>query len=153
MKKKNFVKIFLVTALGILTMACNNDDPAPLPEPIQKLIQKEWKINEITVPKETNEGDSSILKSCSNDDIVHFYSSGTFKFDDGTNKCDSSVFYYSEGYWGYDLIKDSIQLASTKPAEYISWKVQTLNDSVLKVIYTDSLNPAKKLTKTISFKH
>ena len=155
MKKQNLVKIFFTfLTASVLLMACNSTDPAPLPEEIQKLIQNNWKINDITTPKKTAPGgDSSILLSCMNDDLSLFGSNGIFELQDGTAKCDSTTFYYSKGYWGYDLVNDSVQLAVVNPAsKYISWKVVTLNDSVLKVTYIDSLIPANKITKTISFK-
>jgi len=155
--KQNSIAKFFATAFtgGILLMACNNNtDPAPLPAPVQKLIQNDWKITEITVPKATEPGeDSSISKDCTTDDIIKFYITGTYDFQDGTVKCDSTIFNYSKGYWGYDLTKDSVQIAIISPASrYVSWKVLTLNDSVLKVTYIDSLDVANKVTKTISFK-
>ncbi|QEC66016.1 hypothetical protein FRZ67_01360 [Panacibacter ginsenosidivorans] len=154
MKKQNLLALAIISLSSILLLlACNTPDPAPLPEKIQKLIQTNWKINEITVPKKTGSGDSSILLSCMNDDLTLFGSNGVFELQDGTLKCDSTNFYYSKGYWGYDLNNDSVQLAVITPAsKYISWKVLTLNDSVLKVTYIDSLVPANKITKTISFK-
>lgn len=153
MKRKKlayFISVGLI--LSLLTIACNNPDPAPIPEKIQKLIQTNWKIKDITVPKEALTGDSSIITSCTNDDLVVFGSNGVFDFQDGTVKCDSTAFNYSKGYWGYDLNNDSIQLAVVTPASrYVSWKVITLNDSVLQVKYIDSLLPANKILKTISF--
>jgi hypothetical protein len=156
MNRKSIAKFFAAAiAGGVLLMACNNNtDPAPLPVPVQNLIQNDWKITDITVPKVTEPGgDSSIRKDCTADDIIKFYITGTYDFQDGTVKCDSSIFSYSKGYWGYDLTKDSVQIAMISPASrYVSWKVITLNDSVLKVTYIDSLDVANKITKTISFK-
>jgi len=155
MKKQNLVKIFFAAfTAGLFLIACNTADSVPLPAEIQKLIQNNWKINDITIPKKAAPGgDSSILLSCMNDDLALFGSNGIFELQDGTAKCDSAAFYYSKGYWGYDLDNDSVQLAVVIPAsKYISWKVVTLNDSVLKVTYIDSLTPANKTIKTISFK-
>lgn len=155
MKEKRLFKfLFIVAAGSMIMMACNNTDPVPLPEKLQKLIQTNWKINDITVPKKTAPGgDSSILQTCSSDDMILFGANGIYDFQDGTAKCDSSIFNYSKGYWGYDLDNDSVQLAVITPvAKYVSWKVLTLNDSVLKVTYTDSVVPANKIIKTVSFK-
>ena len=134
-------------------MACNKDDnPAPVPDKVKKMMF-DWKITNITTPKKNQpEVDSVILKTCMSDDIIRFNATG-FDFQDGTTKCDSSIFYYSKGGWAYKLVEDSIQLGATTPAKYLSWKVITLNDSILMVKYTDSLNPANKISKTISFKH
>lgn len=155
MQKKHLLKCLLITAAGTMAMmACNNTDPVPLPEKLQKLIQTDWKINDITVPKKTAPGgDSSVLLPCSGDDLILFGANGIYDFQDGTNKCDSGIFNYSKGYWGYDLENDSVQLAVITPtAKYVSWKVLTLNDSVLKVTFIDSVVPANKIIKTISFK-
>ena len=151
-KHKLAYSCFLILLVSILSVACNNPDPAPIPEKIQKLIKADWKIKNITVPKNSSSGDSSILNTCTSDDLITFGSNGVFDFQDGTVKCDTTSFNYSKGYWGYDLNNDSIQLAVITPASrYVSWKVQTLNDSVLQVNYIDSLTPANKILKTILF--
>jgi len=155
MKKQNLVKnFFAFIATGTILIACNTSDPAPLPEELQKLIQNDWKIVDITTPKKAAPGgDSSIRLACMDDDLILFGANGVYELRDGTAKCDSATFYYSNGYWGYKLDTDSIQLATLTPAsKYFAWKVLTLNDSVLKVTYMDSINPANKILKTISFK-
>ena len=153
MKKQNIFK-FLTAALlsSTLFLACNKDNDIPMNPTVQKLLFN-WKITAITTPKKNNPSvDSSILKTCTSDDIIKFSTSG-FDFQDGTTKCDSTVFPYSKGGWDYKQAGDSILLGATTPAKYMSWKIVTINDSVLQVRYIDSLNPAAKLTKTISFKH
>ena len=152
MKKLVISKYFLVALIGLSFMqACDKNDDAPqIPDKVKKLMFN-WKITGITTPSEAGT-DSSISKTCMTDDLVKFTQAG-FDFDDGATKCDSTLFYYSKGQWAYKLADDSIQLAALTPAKYISWKVVLLNDSIMKVKYTDSLNPAKKLVKTVSFKH
>ncbi|MBG9377611.1 hypothetical protein I5907_15305 [Panacibacter sp. DH6] len=155
MKKQKLVRYLAVSVLaGLAFGACKNPDPEPLPEKVQKLIQTDWKIVDITTPKkETPGGDSSLLSACMTDDMTLFGANGVFELRDGTVKCDSTVFNYSNGYWGYKTDVDSIQLAIVNPASrYVSWKVLTLNDSVLKVTFIDSTVAANKITKTISFK-
>ena len=155
MKKQKLVKYLAVSVLaGLAFGACKNPDPEPLPEKVQKLIQTSWKIADITTPKkDAPGGDSSLLSACMADDLTLFGANGVFELRDGTIKCDSTVFNYSNGYWGYKTDVDSIQLAIVNPSsKYISWKVLTLNDSVLKVTYIDSAVAANKITKTISFK-
>jgi hypothetical protein len=153
MKKTNIVKLlaglFCCTAIFV---ACSKDPVDTTPAKVKKLMF-DWKITAISVPKSgAPTTDSSLLKACMSDDIVRFNSTG-FDFQDGASKCDTSIFYYSKGAWVYDLAADSIKLGATNPIKYRSWKVITLNDSILKVKFVDSLNPANKLTKTISFKH
>jgi hypothetical protein len=146
-----FVALF-VTAAVVLT-ACKKDDDNPVPGPVAKLMFN-WKITDISTPKANDPAtDSTLLKPCMADDIIKLSNTG-FDFQDGANKCDSTIFNYSKGGWAYKTTGDSIQLAATSPAaKYTSWKIVTLNDSILKVRYTDSTNPAKKILKTISFKH
>ena len=140
---------FCCTAVFV---ACSKDPVDNTPDNVKKLMT-DWKITAVSVPKAgTPDTDSSLLKTCMGDDIIRFNAAG-FDFQDGTNKCDSSIFYYSKGSWAYDLAADSIKLGATNPVKYRSWKVITLNDSILKVKFVDSLNPANKVTKTISFKH
>ncbi len=152
--QKNIVK-FLVAAMvsSALFMACKKDDNVtPVPDKVKKLMAT-WKISSITTPKINQPAvDSIISKACMSDDIILFNNAG-FDFKDGTAKCDSSVFHYAKGSWVYQLTTDSIQLNATAPAKYVSWKVIILNDTLLQVKYTDSLNPANKVSKKISFKH
>ncbi|MDO9373360.1 MAG: hypothetical protein V4725_09480 [Bacteroidota bacterium] len=149
-------KFYLLLSLGILAnvilQSCKKDDnPAPVPPKVQKLLY-DWKIISITTPKVGQATDSSLLKGCMADDLIKFSLTG-FDFQDGATKCDSSVFYYSKGNWSYNLASDSLQLGATTPSKYVSWKVVTLNDSIMQVKYTDSSNVLKKIVKTISFKH
>lgn len=153
MKKPGILNFLTaVVCCTALFAACKNNDTDPVPDKVKKLMQ-DWKITAISVPKSgAPETDSSLLKTCMADDIVRFNSAG-FDFQDGANKCDTSIFYYSKGNWAYDLGTDSIRLGATNPVKYRSWKVILLNDSVMRVKFIDSTNPASKLTKTISFKH
>ena len=154
MNKKNIAKLFAIILLsaGIL-QACKKDDNPPIvPDKVKKLLF-DWKITAITTPKVGQpDVDSALIKACMSDDIIRFNNTG-FDFQDATTKCDSTVFPYSKGNWAYDLTKDSIQMLATTPAKYLSWKVITLNDSIMQIRYTDSLNPTKQISKTISFKH
>ncbi|MFT3683033.1 MAG: hypothetical protein QM791_22425 [Ferruginibacter sp.] len=153
MKKRSIVKM-LAAALccSIVFLACKKDDPDTTPVKV-KMLLFDWKIDSISVPKAAQPTvDSTLKKTCMSDDVIRFSKSG-FDFQDAASKCDSSIFFYAKGGWAYDLTKDSIKLNATNPSKYLSWKVVTLNDSLLKVRFTDSFNPAKKLVKTIVFKH
>lgn len=152
MNKMTIVKSFLIllTASTILT-SCDKDDDVT-PDPAARL-KFDWKIVDITTPKVNQPAtDSSLLKACMSDDIVKFSNAG-FDFQDGAAKCDSTIFPYAKGSWQYDLSNDSLRLAPTSVGKYMSWKITKLNDSVLTVRYTDSTNPAKKIAKSIYFKH
>lgn len=155
MKKQIVGFLTLAIAGSILFVACNKDNSDnPLPAQVVKLTKSGWKINSITRPKISDPTqDSVISKTCASDDSIGFSLQGNYEFSDGATKCDSTIFPYSKGAWLYDLVKDSIRMATSAPAgKYYSWKVLALNDSVLKVNYTDSTVPASKFTKTVLFK-
>ena len=152
MIKNNLLKFFVLSiAASLIMMACKKDKS---PDNSKELKMRfNWKITSITTPKVGQPTtDSSIYKACMSDDVIKFTNSA-FDFEDGTTKCDSTIFNYAKGNWKYKIAGDSIQLFATSPAKYTSWKVVTLNDSVLQVRYTDSVVPTKKISKTISFKH
>lgn len=152
MIQSKILKLIAVTLTASAIMMACKKDPDPVPDKASKLMFN-WKITNITTPKVGQPNtDSTLLKDCMSDDLIKFTSTG-FDFQDGTSKCDSSIFHYAKGAWAYKIAADSIQLSSTTPAKYTSWKVITLNDSILQVRYTDSTNPANKINKTISFKH
>jgi len=154
MKQNNFLKsIAVIVTSCLILVSCKKDDNIPsVPDKASKLMFN-WKITNITIPKAGQPAtDSTIYKTCMSDDIIKFTNTG-YDFQDGTIKCDSTIFHYSKGSWAYKIATDSIQLSSTAPVKYASWKVIILNDSILQVKYTDSINPANKVNKTISFKH
>ncbi|RYZ99602.1 MAG: hypothetical protein EOP47_16335 [Sphingobacteriaceae bacterium] len=154
MIQNNITKFIAMLVTGGALLAACKKDGDPLGDKISK-IKQSWKITAISTPKAGQPNvDSSLLKACTTDDIIQFTNTG-FDFKDGATVCDSTVFGYAKGVWAYKLTGDSIQLQTTAPtpAKYIAWKVVTLNDSVMQVRYTDSTNPAKKILKTVSFKH
>ncbi len=152
MIKTSFLKFITVTVTACaMLVGCEKDDK-PVPSKASKLVFN-WRITNITTPKIGQPStDSTLFKACMSDDVIKFTNTG-FDFQDGTTKCDSTIFNYAKGTWGYKVAGDSIKLSSTAPVKYTSWKVIILNDSILQVRYTDSANPAKKISKTISFKH
>lgn len=154
MIKNNITKFIALFVTGsALLVACKKDDD-PIGDKVSK-IRQNWKITAISTPKVGQPTvDSSLLKPCTTDDIIQFTNNG-FDFKDGAAACDSTIFGYAKGIWAYKSTGDSIQLQTTAPtpSKYIAWKVVTLNDSVMQVRYTDSTNPAKKIVKTVSFKH
>lgn len=150
-KSKAFRFFLLSIAASSIMVACKKDkDPDNSKESKMKF---NWKITSITTPKAGQPTtDSSIYKACLSDDLIKFTNTA-FDFEDGTTRCDSTIFNYAKGTWKYKTAGDSIQLFATSPAKYNSWKVLVLNDSVLQVRYTDSIVPTKKISKTINFKH
>lgn len=151
-KNSIFKSVTLILTATVIFAACKKDESPAVPDKATKLMFT-WKIKAITTPKAGQlSSDSSIYKTCMSDDIIKFSTAG-YDFQDGTIKCDSTAFHYSKGSWAYKIAADSIQLSSTTPVKYASWKVLTLNDSSLVVRYTDSINPVTKIIKTISFKH
>lgn len=152
MIKSNILKFIAVTLTASAILLACKKDPIPAPDKASKLLFN-WKITNITTPKAGQpDTDSTLYKACMSDDVIKFTNTG-YDFQDGATKCDSTIFKYSKGSWTYKAAVDSIQLATYAPIKVTSWKVLTLNDSILKVRYTDSANPLKKVIKTISFKH
>ena len=149
-KNNIFRSIGVFLAAGIVLISCSDDVDGP---DTISMLRHDWKITNITTPKFGQPAtDSTIFKACMTDDIIQFSNTG-FDFKDGAVTCDSSIFHYAKGSWAYKQSGDSILLSTLTPATYTSWKILLLNDSVLQVRYTDSVNPASKISKTISLKH
>jgi hypothetical protein len=156
MKKKHVLGLAFAGIIGSATLvACNKNDsdPQPLPEKVQKLVKANWKIVDITVPSlETAGEDSSLLKPCMADDIISFTTTG-YDFQDGTNKCDSTIFPYAKNAWNYNTVNDSLLLGTSVANKVVRWKVATITDSTLRINWLDSISPTNKQVKTIKFKH
>lgn len=155
MVKKHLLGLLCAGAITSASfVACNKDnEPAPLPAKVQKLINANWKINNITVPSANVPAeDSTLLQACTNDDVIIFGLTG-YDFQDGAVKCDSAIFPYNKNDWNYDIVNDSLFLATGTPGKIIRWKVAELTDTDLRITWFDSISPTSKQLKTIRFKH
>lgn len=149
-------RIALKLALPLLMMttimiSCDKDDNDPTLRETQ-LTQREWKITEITRKKITDPAaDSSILKACTNDDRLVFTPGHGYQLKDNTTKCDTSIFAYGTGNWNFTNAENEIQLGGGARAQ--KWKVLTMNDSILRVEWRDSLSTTNNVLKVISLKN
>lgn len=141
--------------LGILSLiffaACKKTDNGPVLTPQQKaLTSKIWKLQSLTVPQVSDPTkDSSIAKSCSDSALIAFDVFGNFQLADATKSCDSSIVPYDKGVWALSMANDSLLL---KGKRTFIWKIKTLNDSLFKATFRDSIAPDKNWVKTITFK-
>lgn len=141
----------IAAAVALVSCEKDNNEPSPITKE-QLLVTSEWKITDITRKSLTNIlQDSSILKSCHTDDRFLFASSKGFQFKDNTAKCDSLILQYDAGTWKFNNTQDVLEITGQKKVQI--WKVLTLNDSIMKVQWMDSVSASNKVLKTLSFKN
>jgi len=148
--KKRLVVLALSAGTFIGMFSCSHDDDFTANE--QRLARKEWKIVDISRKSLLNPNqDSSILKSCSADDRLHFSLGWNFEFKDNAPACDSSIFQYDKGAWYLTDNEKKLMIIGSKRTQV--WEVLLLNDTSLKVNWLDSTAADKKVLKTMSFKN
>ena len=121
--------------------------------PREKLLTaKEWKLFDITRKSILNPNqDSSILKACTSDDRIRFSANKHFGFYDNTTTCDTTIFQYDSGSWRFFNSENALFLDGNRKDQ--TWSVLTLNDSILKVQWFDSVSVENKILKTITLKN
>jgi hypothetical protein len=141
--------LLLMTAVIV---SCDKDDDDPTQRE-SLLTAREWKITDITRKKITDPAtDSSILKACTTDDrLVFTFGGHGYQLRDNTTKCDTSIFAYGNGNWNFSNNETDLQLSGGARAQ--KWKVLTLNDSILKVEWRDSISTTNNVLKVISLKN
>ncbi len=149
MKNKN---LFLSLGIFCIVLAsCDKTPEMPQLTPQEKALTGHiWKLESLTVPKSTDASDSSIKKSCSDSALIAFNMSHLFQFADASkNGCDTSVVPYDKGNWAFSAGKDSVILTGNRT---LVWKIITLNDTLFKATFRDSISPEKNSVKTIILK-
>jgi len=149
MKNKN-----LILSLGIFCVvfaACDKTPDMPqLTQQEKALTGHIWKLQSLTVPKSDASTDSSITKSCSDSALIAFNMSHLFQFADASKGgCDTSIVPYDKGNWAFSAGKDSVLLTGKRS---FVWKIITLNDTLFKATFRDSVSPEKNSVKTITLK-
>lgn len=149
MKNKNL--ILSLAIISILFASCNKNPDTPQLTPEEKAITGHiWKLESLTVPKSDESADSSITNSCSDSALIAFNISHLFQFADASkNGCDTSIVPYDKGNWAFSAGKDSVLLTGTRS---FVWKIITLNDTLFKATFRDSISPEKNSVKTIILK-
>ncbi|HSV10825.1 MAG TPA: hypothetical protein VLI68_08650 [Hanamia sp.] len=146
-------KLFL--ALGIFSIvfaACDKTPETPQLTPKEKALTGHiWKLQSLTVPKSTDPStDSSIKKTCSDSALLAFNMSHLFQLADASKGgCDTSVVPYDKGNWAFSAGTDSVILTGKRN---FVWKIVTLNDTLFKATFRDSISPERNSVKTIILK-
>ena len=151
-KKRTLLSVIPFFSLAFVIVSCGKDKDN-LTAKEKQLTIREWKITDITRPKISNPAqDSSIMKTCSSDDRLAFGGGNKpFNLKDNTTKCDTSIFSYDNGIWSMNAAQDQVKLTGARRVQI--WKVLLLNDSLMKVLWRDSLSVANNVLKTISLKN
>jgi len=109
-----------------------------------------WQLQTLTVPKSDGSADSSIKKSCSDSALMAFNMSHLFQLADASKGgCDTTIVPYDKGNWAFSAGKDSLLLTGKRT---FVWKIVTLNDTLFKATFLDSISPEKHSVKTITLK-
>ena len=151
MKKVN--KILILFLLGALSFAaCKKTDNGPALTSQEKILtSKVWKLQSLTVPKSDNAAiDSSITLPCSDSTLMAFDIYKAYQIADASKGgCDSTIVPYDKGRWAFSAGSDSLLL---KGKRNFVWKIQKLNDTIVKATFRDSISPTKNWVKTITLK-
>ncbi len=149
MNTKNLI-LSLITLGIIFFAACKKTDNGLLLTPAQKaLTGRIWKLKSLTVPQSTDPSqDSSIIEACADSALVAFDVYGNYQLADGSKDgCDSVAVPYDKGAWALSVNNDSLFLAGNRN---FAWKIETLNDSIVKATFRDSISPTKNWLKKIT---
>ena len=151
MKTKNSILSLVILCIVVFAACKKTDNVPPLPPAVKALTGKIWKIKSLTVPKSTDPSqDSSIIESCADRALIAFDLSANYQFADGSNKgCDSSAVPYDKGAWGLSASYDTLFLEGKRN---FAWKIETLNDSIVKATFHDSVSPTNNRIKKITLK-
>ena len=152
MKTRNLILPMSICICVVIFAACKKTDNGTSLSPQERaLTGKIWKIQSLTVPKTGDAtGDSSIIEPCADSALLGFDIYGNFQFADGSKHgCDSSSVPYDIGGWALSNSNDSMLLQGKK--RFI-WKLETLNDTIIKATFRDSVSPTKSVLKKIVLK-
>lgn len=151
MKKEMMILSFGLLGLIIIS-ACNKSNGPSLTANEQKLSAKTWRLNKLTMPQVNNPlVDSSITSACSDSALAAFDGYHNFQIASFSKQaCDSISIPYDLGVWSFNHTEDSLFLKGKRMSR--AWKIITLNDTIVKATYKDSLSPSKVWMKTITLK-
>lgn len=149
MKNKNLILSLIVA--GTFLAACKKTDNGPTLTPQERaLTNRIWALKSLTVPKVSDPSeDSSITKSCSDSALMAFDVFGNYQIADPSKACDSTIVPYSKGNWAISSDGDSLALVGKRN---FVWKIEMLNDTILKATFRDSISPEKNYLKKITLK-
>jgi hypothetical protein len=151
MKKINSILI-LGTLCLIYFAACKKTDNGPdLSIQERQLTSHIWQLKSLTIPAtEDPSVDSSITQPCSDSALMAFDINKVYQLADvSKGGCDSAILPYSQGNWALSAGNDTLWLQSSRN---LAWKLTTLNDTLLKATFRDSISPTENWLKTITLK-
>lgn len=137
MSRKNLFQYILIMAFGLFLMACNKENNGPpLSSKEKVLTSRAWIAADLVISDSTG-NDSSIFRSCMEDDKLSFEANHDFSFSEGEIACDSSGLAYGQGIWAFNLDEDSLALKSNDTTRYFG--VDTLTNTLFRLSYRDSI--------------
>ena len=151
MKNKKSILSLAIVCIFVFA-ACKKTDNGPALTPQQKaLTGRIWQLKTLTVPQISDPTkDSSIIQTCADSALLAFDVYGNFQLADGSkNGCDSTAVPYDKGIWALSSDNDSLLLKGTRT---FTWKLETLNDSVITATFRDSISPTESWLKKITLK-
>jgi len=150
MKNRNLI-LSLGTFCVMVFVACKKTENGPVMTPQQRaLTGKIWKLTSLTVPSKINPSlDSSITTSCGDSAVMAFDIFGVYQLADPSKSCDSTIVPYSKGNWAITSDNDSLLLYSKRQ---FAWKIEVLNDTILKASFRDSTSGSNNWLKKITLK-
>jgi hypothetical protein len=138
MSRKNLFQFILVIAFGLFLMACNKENNGPpLSDRGEILTSRAWIALDLVISDSTG-NDSSIFRSCMQDDKLSFEANHDFSFSAIDTVCDSAGLFYGEGIWAFDVTQDSIALKYNDTTRYFG--VDTLTKELLQLGFGDSID-------------
>lgn len=156
MKPINKILAFALLSVLLLSACQKTNDGPVLTAKERTLIGtsgagKIWILQSLTMPKAGDASvDSSIRKPCADSALMAFDIYKAYQLANGSKgACDSIAVPYSIGSWSLSADGDSLLLHGKRD---LVWKVEILNDNMLKAIFRDSLSPDKNWLKTIILK-
>lgn len=149
---KKISQIALAAFLVALTFAaCKKTENGPVLSAQEKsLTSKVWILKALTVKNADGSSDSSIMKSCADSSAMAFDIYKAYQLASGSKvACDSIAVPYDKGTWALSADADSLTL---KGKRNFVWRIEKLNDTIIKATFRDSVATDKNWLKTITFK-
>gem|GEM_PF-1318592 len=135
---------------SITVVAIDNDGAKTTSSAIDLIVQddeligKNWKLTAKTVSpaRAPQLGADPVtnwypqLQNCETDNLKKYMADNTVTFDEGATKCDSNDPQTEKGSWLYN--SNSTIITETRDDAVIDYKIVSVNDTQLKVTYTEA---------------
>ncbi len=140
---KHLNLLIILAAFSILFSSCNKDDDAQPATKTDFLVDKNWVPTAITINPAIQLNDSSVtndwygrvLPACVQDDIKIFSRNGSYRGEEGDDKCNSGDPQIFElGDWAFS--DDETKLVVSANGNFSSYDIQELTATSLIYRYT-----------------